>query len=80
MEVLLAVSTLLTLLGGAGGQRILTDIARAMPPVSSNANYFVRWAWLAVQYITGHDIPNNPTEIEKGSKGNAVVETSKRPK
>lgn len=52
----------LTLLGGAGVQRVLTDIARSMPPVSTTANYFARWAYTAIQAITGHEISNNSKE------------------
>ena len=47
---------LVTLLGGAGVQRILTDIARAMPPLPANSGYFARWAYGAIQLITGHEI------------------------
>ena len=48
-----------SLLGGAGVQRVLTDVARAMPPLPPDSPYLIRWGYASIQAITGHDTNGN---------------------
>lgn len=51
--------SVVTILGGTVAQRLMTDLARTMPPLPANAGYFQKWGYAFLQAWTGHDISTN---------------------